>query len=42
MVLRELIFNCFYFGKVVVVLKEQSFQQFLLWEVCGDLKRTAS
>ena len=31
-VLKELIFNSFYFGTVAVVLKELIFEKFLLWD----------
>ena len=39
MVLKELIFNNFYFGRCGG-LERTDFQQFLLWEECGGLERT--
>ena len=41
MVLKELIFNSFYFqGESVVVVKELIFNSFLSRGGCGGLKRT--
>ena len=37
-VLKELIFNSFYFGMGVVVLKELIFNSFYFWEEFGSLK----
>ena len=39
-VLKELILNCFYFGRVWYGLERTDFKQFLLWGVCGGLERT--
>ena len=38
MVLKELIFNSFYFGQSVVVLKELIFNSFYIGRVCLVLK----
>ena len=40
MILKKLIFNSFYFGKWVVVLKELIFYKFLLRESCAAPERT--
>ena len=40
MVLKEVVFNSFSFGRVLVILKELISDQFLLWEECGDLHRS--
>ena len=40
MVLKELIFNSFYCGRVVVVLKELIFNSFYCKSVYGGLDRT--
>ena len=39
MVLKELIFNSFYFGQIGQVLKELIFNSFYIGRVCG-LERT--
>ena len=39
-VLKELIFNSFYFGEGVVVLKELIFKSFYFGGGCGGLERT--
>ena len=40
MVLKEVIFNSFSFGWVVVVLKELIFNRLYLGKECGGLERT--
>ena len=40
MVLKELIFNSFFFGRVLVVLKELIFNSFYFGGGCGGLERT--